>query len=145
MADNIKKGSVNNTGQNRKKNYKRTSEEHLRQPRQPKKVERGDNIIYVSSKTNIKANLERCQKLINNKEDEIIIHCLGAAIQRGILLALQICENNITFKIHTNTLTTELIDDLEPVIDDADYEIQKRYNSALRIRVFNTNPLDKQK
>lgn len=27
-------------------------------------------------------------------------------------------------------------DDLEPAADDADYEIQKRFNSALRIRVF---------
>lgn len=30
-------------------------------------------------------------------------------------------------------------DDLEPAADDADYEIQKRFNSALRIRVFRTN------
>lgn len=36
---------------------------------------------------------------------------MGAAIQRGILLALQICEENIAYKLHTNTLTTELIGD----------------------------------
>lgn len=34
---------------------------------------------------------------------------MGAAIQRGILLALQICEKHVAFKIHANTLTTELI------------------------------------
>lgn len=33
------------------------------------------------------------------------------------------------------------IDDLEPVADDADYEMQKRFNSALRIRVFKTDLL----
>ena len=30
----------------------------------------------------------------------------------------------------------KFVDDLEPVDDDADYDVQKRLNSALRIRVF---------
>lgn len=34
------------------------------------------------------------------------------------------------------------LDDLEPAADDVDYEIQKRFNSALRIRVFSTNLLE---
>ncbi|KAJ8950596.1 hypothetical protein NQ314_007821 [Rhamnusium bicolor] len=55
------------------------------------------------------AQLERCNKLINNDENEIIIYCLGAAIQRGILLALQLQERHIAFNIYTNTLSTELI------------------------------------
>ncbi|KAG5886567.1 hypothetical protein JTB14_011279 [Gonioctena quinquepunctata] len=101
MADNIRKRTHRNSGQ--PKNHK--SSEHIRRPRQPKKLERGENIFYICSKTSIKAQLEHCQKLINKNEQEIIIHCLGAAIQRGILLALQICENNITYKIHTNTFT----------------------------------------
>lgn len=90
---------------------------------------------------------------------EIIIYCLGAAIQRGILLALQLCEEHVAFDSETTTFSTELIgkfssletililtvfflDDLEPAADDADYEIQKRFNSALRIRVFCTNLLE---
>ncbi|CAH1115546.1 unnamed protein product [Psylliodes chrysocephalus] len=118
------------------------SSDHIRIPRQPKKPERADNILYVCSKTNIKAQLEKCNKLVNNRENEIIIYCMGAAIQRGILLALQICEENIAYKLHTNTLTTELIDDLEPAVDDADYDIQRRFNSALRIRIFNSNSIE---
>lgn len=61
---------------------------------------------------------------------------MGAAIQRGILLSLQFCEKHVAFKIDANTFTTELLDDLEPATDDADYEIQRRNNSALRIRLF---------
>lgn len=69
---------------------------------------------------------------------------MGAAIQRGILLALQLCETHPTFQIHSNTFTTELLDDLEPATDEADYEIQKRNNSALKIKVFRTDPLQKE-
>lgn len=39
---------------------------------------------------------------------EIIIYCLGAAIQRGILLALQLCEEHVAFEIETTTFSTEL-------------------------------------
>lgn len=69
-------------------------------------------------------------------EDEIVLYCMGAAIQRGVLLALQFCEKHCTFQIDAKTFTTELLDDLEPATDDADYEIQRRNNSALRIRIF---------
>lgn len=40
---------------------------------------------------------------------------------------------------HYNFINVCFIDDLEPAADDADYEIQKRFNSAIRIRVFRTN------
>lgn len=55
------------------------------------------------------ALLERCNKLITNGETELILYCLGAAIQRGILLSLKICEENVSFNIHTQTFTTELL------------------------------------
>lgn len=40
---------------------------------------------------------------------EIIIYCLGLAIQRGILLALQLCEEHVAFDLETTTFSTELI------------------------------------
>lgn len=46
---------------------------------------------------------------------------------------------NVTFCTNPCVFLT---DDLEPAADDADYEIQKRFNSALRIRVFRTNLLE---
>ncbi|RZC35496.1 ribonuclease P protein subunit p20-like, partial [Asbolus verrucosus] len=139
-------GSSNSNceGKNPKKTIKQNrqpSKDHILRKRRPQKPERGDTVIYVSTKTPTKALLERCAKLINKGENELTIYCLGAAIQRGILLALKICEQHVTFSIHTNTFSTELLDDLEPATDDADYSIQRRCNSALKIRVFRTNPL----
>lgn len=139
MADS-KSGNQSNRAD--KKRPTHSLEKHIRLPRQPRKPERGDNILFISAKTNVKVQLDRCNKLIHNNESEIIIYCMGAAIQRGILLALQLCEEHTTYKISTNTTTTELLDDLEPFVDDADYEIQKRFNSALRIRIFNSHPVD---
>ncbi|XP_018562174.1 ribonuclease P protein subunit p20 [Anoplophora glabripennis] len=133
MADRKENSSRNNKNQSRNHNFRK---------RPPQKPEIGENVLFISTKTNIKAQLERCKKLINNNESEIIIYCLGAAIQRGILLALQLCEHHVAYKIYTNTLSTELIDDLEPAVDDADYDIQKRFNSALRIRIFRSDPLE---
>ncbi|XP_057653862.1 ribonuclease P protein subunit p20 [Diorhabda carinulata] len=138
MAENR---SDNQSNRINKKRPTNSLEKHIRLPRQPRKPEKGDNILYISTKTNIKAQLSRCNKLIHNNESEIIIYCMGAAIQRGILLALQLCEEHTTYKISTNTITTELLDDLEPSVDEADYEIQKRFNSALRIRIFNCHPI----
>ncbi|XP_050299914.1 ribonuclease P protein subunit p20-like isoform X1 [Anthonomus grandis grandis] len=117
---------------------------HVFRKRQPPKPETGPNVIYVSTKTSLKALLERCTKLVNNNEKEIIVYCLGAAIQKGILLALQVAEKFVAYQFETNTFSTTLIDDLEPTIDEEDYELQKRFNSALRIRIFRTDPLDLQ-
>nr|CAH7761254.1 unnamed protein product [Callosobruchus chinensis] len=128
-----------NAEPNPSKHNRKPSKDHVLRKRQPNKPERGDNVLYISTKTNIKAHMEKCNKLISN-ENEIIIYCLGAAIQRGILLALQICEQHVSYKIDTNTFSTELTDDLEPATDNADYQIQKRFNSALRIRLFCSNP-----
>jgi len=116
---------------------------HVFRKRQPQKPETGPNVIYVSTKTSVKGLLERCSKLINNNENEIVIYCLGAAIQRGILLALQVCEKHIAYNCDTKTFSTALIDDLEPAADDEDYEMRRRFNSALRIRVFRTDLLDR--
>lgn len=136
--NNFQKSSV----QHNKRQNIQTSQ-HTFHKRQPRKFEQGENILYVSTKTNTKAHLEHFNKIIRNKDvNEVIIYCLGAAIQRGILLALQICEEHVAFNIETTTFSTELIDDLEPAADDADYEIQKRFNSALRIRVFCKDLLD---
>ncbi|XP_066250405.1 ribonuclease P protein subunit p20-like isoform X1 [Euwallacea similis] len=140
MADSNRPPNV--TSNKVKKRNQRPNPNHVFRKRQPPKPETGDNVIYVSTKTSLKVLLKRCSKLINDNENEIIIYCLGAAIQRGILLALQLCERHVSYQHDTKTFSTTLIDDLEPAVDDADYEMQRRFNSALRIRVFPTNPLD---
>ncbi|KAI4456744.1 ribonuclease p protein subunit p20 [Holotrichia oblita] len=134
-----------NSRSNFQKQKQTFSENHILKKRQPHKPEIGKSVIYVSTKSDIKGLKQKCEKLLRQNEEEVIIYCLGAAIQRGIILALQLSDNYPPYKISTNTLTTELIDDLEPAADDADYEIQRRHNSGLRIRLFRTNLLDLEK
>jgi len=141
-AESAKNIKPRDNAQRPKKQNRTPSQNHVFRKRQPQKPEVGENVIYVSTKTSIKGLLERCTKLINNNEDEIIIYCLGAAIQRGILLTLQLCEAHVAYQYHTNTFSTTLIDDLEPAADDADFEMQKRFNSALRIRIYRCDPLE---
>lgn len=118
------------------KNKRFDTTHHNLQKRASQKNDIRESVLYVSSKSNIKGLLEKCDKLVKKDEKEIIINCMGAAIQRGILLALQVCERHVAYQLSTNTSTVELIDDLEPTIDEADYEILRRNNSALQIKVF---------
>ncbi|XP_022918411.2 ribonuclease P protein subunit p20 [Onthophagus taurus] len=104
------------------------------------KPELAENVIYVNTKSNINAIKSKCEKLMRSNEKEIVIYSLGAANQRGIVLALQLSDYFLSYDVSVNTLTTEIIDDLEPAADDVDYEIQKRNNSALRIRLIHKNP-----
>ncbi|KAJ8915110.1 hypothetical protein NQ315_000362 [Exocentrus adspersus] len=114
MADSGDKKQISSiSSENTKKAKRNPGTSHNFRKRPPQKPERGENVIYISTKTNIKAQLERCRKLINNNQNEIIIYCLGAAIQRGILLALQLSERYVAYDIHTNTLSTELIGELK--------------------------------
>lgn len=117
--------NVGSVSENRKKSAA-TLEDHYLRKRQPQKIETGKEIIYVSTKSSLqvrkcasgyvsfanfslfKALQAKCEKLINSDENEIIIHCLGAAIPQGILLALKICDKYPTFKSAVNTLTSEL-------------------------------------
>lgn len=113
--------------------------DHQLKKRQPHKYETGNKIVYVSTKTTLKVNTlrycfnninlffslqalyEKCEKLIHDNENEIVIHCLGAAIQRGILLSLQICNKYPTFKTDVNTLTTELTGTFKIIVDNNFY------------------------
>lgn len=109
-----------------RRNKQQSKNHHLRK-RRPQKPDTSKTAIYVNTKTSTKvfinlyyynviiikhllqSLLERCDKLIKSGEDQITIHCLGAAIQRGILVALKVVEQHVTFNIHTNTFTTKLI------------------------------------
>ncbi|CAK1551223.1 unnamed protein product [Leptosia nina] len=107
--------------------------------RLPLRPREGDNVIFVTKKTNFKAQLDKCCDLLTKGEKDIILHGLGAAIQRCCNLALQIeaafCG---TCQIEVNTGTVDLVDDLEPLTDDLDYGAQVRHSSSIHIRIFRT-------
>ncbi|XP_043492615.1 ribonuclease P protein subunit p20 [Polistes fuscatus] len=98
--------------------------------------------VCVTKKTSFKAQLERCKKLFNTGSSEIVIHGLGAAVERTCNLALQLKEiyHNI-LELDVKTTTVELTDDIKPHNDDHDGEMNLRRNSAIHIRIFRKEPI----
>ncbi|XP_068633459.1 ribonuclease P protein subunit p20 [Battus philenor] len=135
MADeNIteKKQETKNTERFSNKNY-------AIKKRLPVRPIEGSNVIFVTKKTNFKAQLDKCCDLLTKGEKEIILHGLGAAIQRCCNLALQLeTLFSGTCQIEVNTGTVDLVDDLEPLMDDLDFGAQVRHSSSIHIRIFRT-------
>ncbi|XP_067006567.1 ribonuclease P protein subunit p20 isoform X1 [Anabrus simplex] len=113
--------------------------EHVMRKRAPHKLPRRHNDVYVTRKSSYQSQLSRCEKLLDSGEPEIFIHGLGAAVSSGILLALELKNKYFeTIEVSVKTSTVDLVDDLEPVTDQADYETQTRQNSSVHIRVYRT-------
>ncbi|KPI95650.1 PREDICTED: uncharacterized protein LOC106115667 [Papilio xuthus] len=123
------------------KNTKRlmTHKNYAFKKRLPVRPIDGNNVIFVTKKTNFKAQLDKCCDLLTRGEKEIILHGLGAAIQRCCNLALQLeILFSGTCQIEVNTGTVDLVDDLEPLVDDLDFGSQVRHSSSIHIRIFRT-------
>ncbi|XP_006622761.1 ribonuclease P protein subunit p20-like isoform X1 [Apis dorsata] len=120
------------------KRKKLLSSDYIIKKRQPFDIKKKrDKDIFITNKTNFKAQLKKCEKLLNNGNFEVIIHGLGSAIQKACSLALQLKEihyGGIELDIKTSTIS--IIDDFEPLDDNADYETINRNNSAIHIRVY---------
>uniref|UniRef100_A0A671NP46 Ribonuclease P protein subunit p20 n=1 Tax=Sinocyclocheilus anshuiensis TaxID=1608454 RepID=A0A671NP46_9TELE len=116
--------------------------EYTLRKRLPRKLPKRRNDVYVNMKTDLKAQLARCQKLLDAHR-EICIHGLGLAINRAINIALQLQTSSQggALQLAANTSTVELIDDLEPDdLDEAGEPLTRtRNNSAIHIRVFHPN------
>ncbi|CAG8482996.1 6165_t:CDS:2 [Diversispora eburnea] len=94
--------------------------------------------IYVSRNSNFKGQLFRAKRLLleDGHSPIIIIHGLGAAIQKSINLVLtlnDLLQNQIVYKVTTGTVN--LVDDIIPDDDDKDLEVQTRNNSSIHIEV----------
>ncbi|KAL4716673.1 hypothetical protein ACJJTC_004792 [Scirpophaga incertulas] len=121
------------------KKNKRPNKNYTVKKRLPLRPIEGDNVIFITKKTNFKAQLEKCCDLLTKGEKEIILHGLGAAIQRCCNLALQIeTLFSGTCQTEVNTGTVDLVDDLEPLTDDLDFGSQVRHSSSVHIRIFRT-------
>ncbi|XP_078283930.1 ribonuclease P protein subunit p20 [Rhinoraja longicauda] len=112
--------------------------EYTLRKRLPHKLPRRKNDIYVNMKTDFKAQLGRCQKMLEGGGyGEICIHGLGLAINRAINIALQLQAASFgALQVAANTSTVELVDELEPELDEAEAVTRTRNNSAIHIRVF---------
>ncbi|XP_030636767.1 ribonuclease P protein subunit p20 [Chanos chanos] len=119
--------------------------EYTLRKRLPRKLPKRRNDVYVNMKTDFKAQLARCQKLLDGTAGhrEICIHGLGLAINRAINIALQLqAASQGALQLAANTSTVELVDDLEPEDPDEAGEplTRTRNNSAIHIKVFYPNP-----
>lgn len=117
------------------------STEYTLRKRLPRKLPKRKCDVYVNRKTDFKAQTERCQKMLDAGIPELHIHGLGAAINRAMNLALQLQEKSMgSIQLAVNTSTVELVDDYEPMNDDAEPESRERNNSAVHIKLFRTSP-----
>lgn len=112
-------------------------EEYELRKRLPARWPKKKTDVYVSQKTNFKAQLGRCSKLLNSGHNEIYIHGLGFAIDRAINIALQLKAKGLgTIEVSATTETFELTDDLSALNDELDDRTQTRNTSAIHIKVF---------
>ena len=113
------------------------NEEFAIRKRLPRQLPNRKNDIFVTKKTNFKAQMNRCQKLFDSGLNEVVIHGLGAAVNRAINLALQLQRNSMrTLEIATHTSTVELMDDFDGEMDEFDSHVQTRNNTAIHIKVY---------
>lgn len=139
MADEEERsGRVKGEKLNKRQRYKSDCD-HVLRKRLPPRLPRRSNDIYVTNKSNYQGQLSRCEKLLSDGESEIVIHGLGAAVPRAVNLALQLKTKHLgTVEVAVNTSTVDIIDDLEPVDDQGEYETHTRQNSSVHIRVYRT-------
>lgn len=99
-----------------------------------KQFSKRPNDIYVTRKTNFKAQLERCMKLIssNGNYREITIYGMGSALQRTINLALQF-QLKTNCQLQTSISSVEVTDHLMPLLDDLEPMNDTRWVSTITI------------
>ncbi|XP_017034660.1 ribonuclease P protein subunit p20 [Drosophila kikkawai] len=111
--------------------------------KQPPRPTSNRHNIYITSKTDFKAQQRRCEELLNAGAKEIFLHCMGFSITRGLNLALRLVHNSegaLSYAINTSTI--QLVDELHPLCDAEDVTFRQRNNSALHIKVFNRSLFD---
>lgn len=133
MAD----AGVTDSVQWKKRDVSKSKHDHVLRKRLPPRLPRRKQDIYITNKSNYKGQLARSEKLLESGEPEIVIHGLGAAVTRAVNLALQLKEKFLgTVELSVNTSTVDIVDDLEPLEDQAEYETNTRQNSSVHIRVY---------
>jgi len=104
----------------------------------PPRLPRRNIDVYITPKTQFKAQLSRCSQLLTSGEPEILIHALGNAIPRALNLVNVLQKHFPLLCVDPRTTTLELTDNFEPhtSLDNADCEAgATRFNSAIHIRL----------
>jgi len=135
------KTSENKHSDNPQKIFRRDNEEYKIVKKLPKRFPTNFNDIYVTNKTDFKAQYERCSKILfghqdsKNEQNEIVLHAIGPAINTAINLALKLKKfKDCTISCLTSSI--ELEDDLIPLMDHLDVTFQHRNLSAVHIKII---------
>lgn len=117
--------------------FRMDDEEYQIRKRLPPRFPSRKNDVYITRRTNFKAQLARCEKLLDSGFDSVYIHGLGAAVNRAINLALQLKRRGLgSLDMAVNTSTVGVTDDLEPLLDDMESQTRVRNCSAIHIKIF---------
>ncbi|KAI7824760.1 ribonuclease P protein subunit p20-like protein [Gamsiella multidivaricata] len=99
--------------------------------------------IYVTQTSSYKGQFTRAKKLlVEDGHPFIMLHAMGAAIERAIGLAMGIstaCSGQV--RCHAETATVDLVDDVIPVDTEKDLDTNTRQNSAVHIRIEMVQPM----
>ncbi|KAF9194525.1 ribonucleases P/MRP protein subunit pop7 [Haplosporangium sp. Z 767] len=99
--------------------------------------------IYVTQSSSYKGQLTRAKKLlVEDGHPFIMLHAMGAAIERAINLAMAVstaCSGQV--RCHTETATVNLVDDVIPLDTEKDLDTNTRQNSAVHIRIEMLQPM----
>ncbi|VVC97530.1 unnamed protein product [Leptidea sinapis] len=128
-------GNENNTRKKGKNKKKSSPQKYLKKNRLVTRPKAGPNVIFVKKKMSYKVLLQKsCDLLI--KENCIILHAMGSAINRCCFLTMDI-EKAFPgkCKVETNTGTVDLADNLEPVSDDVDFGAQVRNCFRIHMKI----------
>jgi len=113
-----------------------SNEEFIIRKRLPRSLPREFNDVYVTRKTPIKVQINRCQDLLDSGE-VVYIHGLGAAVTRALNVALAIKQNNCgSVDFDVRTATVNLVDDIDYTDEDRLPSVQTRPNSVVHIKLF---------
>ncbi|EDV95211.1 GH17693 [Drosophila grimshawi] len=136
------RGAKPRTNRNQQQRSSQTTHRVVRKV-PPRAANTDGSNIYITSKTDFKAQQKRCEDLLNSGAKEIYLHCMGYSITRGINLALRLIQNSegaLSYAINTSTI--QLVDELHPLCDEDDITFRKRNNSALHIKIYNSSLFD---
>ncbi|KAM9995649.1 hypothetical protein ACTFIY_001829 [Dictyostelium cf. discoideum] len=96
------------------------------------------NEIYLSNNGKFLYYVKRAKNLLfNQREKEIIIHGLGAAISLAVELSLYLQKDIEGLTLSTTTSSEEIIDQYDPLVNDLEPVLKIRHASAIHIKIIN--------
>ena len=126
---------------------RRDNEEYQLVKKLPKRFPTRFNDVYVTNKTDFKAQLKKCESILlglakaadkavsAQSSTELVLHAIGPAINRAINLALSLQSKRPNLVVNCYTATMVLEDDLIPLMDHLEVTFQHRHLSAIHIKI----------